>query len=102
MTTPSEPKVDSNEITALKTQIANLTERIISLENTIEKLLQKNNNFGLTDKIIKKEEISELFSFISNGRERQFRLLYSASLSENKKEDFHKYCDNKGSTLILV
>ena len=95
---------ESNEIEILKSKINNLTERMISLENKIEKLESKNKNnlYGLTGKIIKtEEEIKELF-FISNGRERQFNLLYSATLQSNKKEDFHKNCDNKGSTIILV
>ena len=93
-----------SDVASLKDKIDILTEKIISLENKIEKLVSgKNNNYGLTDKIIKtEEEIKELFSFISNGRERKFRLLYSPTLDTNKKEDFHKYCDNKGSTIILV
>ena len=80
-----------SEVASLKDKIDILTEKIISLENKIEKLVSgKNNNYGLTDKIIKtEEEIKELFSFISNGRERQFRLLYSPTLDTNKKEDFH-------------
>ena len=101
-TTPTPNQ--ANELNALKEKINNLTERIISLENKLEKLeSKKKKNYGLTDNIIKtEEEINELFSFISNGRERQFRLLYSPTLEANKKEDFHKNCDNKGSTIILV
>ena len=103
--TPNSPNSNLiNEINALKEKINTLTERMISLENKLEKLEStKKNNYGLTDKIIKtEEEIKELFSFISNGRERQFRLLFSPTLENNKKEDFHKNCDNKGSTIILV
>ena len=103
-TTPTPNSNQINEINTLKEKINNLTERMISLENKLEKLeSKKRNSYGLTDKIIKtEEEINELFSFISNGRERQFRLLYSPTLETNKKEDFHKNCDNKGSTIILV
>ena len=103
-TAPTPNSNQINEINALKEKINNLTERMISLENKLEKLeSKKRNTYGLTDKIIKtEEEINELFSFISNGRERQFRLLYSPTLEANKKEDFHKNCDNKGSTIILV
>ena len=103
--TPNSPNSNLiNEINALKEKINTLTERMISLENKLEKLEStKKDNYGLTDKIIKtEEEIKELFSFISNGRERQFRLLYSPTLEKNKKEDFHKNCDNKGATIILV
>ena len=35
-------------------------------------------------------------------KERHFRLLYSPTPDTNTKEDFHKYCDNKGSTIVLV
>ena len=94
-----------NEINLLKEKINNLTDRIISLENKIESLESKNKNnlYGLSGKIInKEEEIQELFSFISNGRERNFRLLYSPTSDKNKKEDFHLNCDNKGSTIVLV
>jgi len=99
-----EPVNDLNEINHLKSQINNLTERIISLENKIEKMESKKNNFyGLTGKILNTEEdIKDLFSFISNGRERQFKLLYSPTFSNNNKSDFHSNCDNKGSTIILV
>ena len=103
-TAPTPNSNQINEINELKEKINNLTERMISLENKLEKLeSKKRHTYGLTDKIIKtEEEINELFSFISNGRERQFRLLYSPTLEANKKEDFHKNCDNKGSTIILV
>ena len=105
METPPTPNSNlANEVESLKNKINELTERMISLENKLEKLeSKKKSNYGLTDKIIKtEEEIAELFSFISNGRERQFRLLYSPTFEANKKEDFHKNCDNKGSTIILV
>ena len=105
METPQSPNSNLvDEVASLKNKINELTERMISLENKLEKLeSKKKNNYGLTDKIIKtEEEINELFSFISNGRERQFRLIYSPTLEANKKEDFHKNCDNKGSTIILV
>ena len=105
MATPPTPNSNlANEVESLKNKINELTERMISLENKLEKLESKKmSNYGLTDKIIKtEEEIAELFSFISNGRERQFRLLYSPTFEANKKEDFHKNCDNKGSTIILV
>ncbi len=94
-----------NKINHLENKLNNLTERIISLENKIEKLESKkdNNLYGTSGKILQKEEeIKELFSFISNGRERQFKLLYSATLNKNKKEDFHEKCDNQGSTVLLV
>ena len=105
METPPTPNSNlANEVESLKNKINELTKRMISLENKLEKLESKKmSNYGLTDKIIKtEEEIAELFSFISNGRERQFRLLYSPTFEANKKEDFHKNCDNKGSTIILV
>ena len=105
METPPTPNSNlAKEVESLKNKINELTERMISLENKLEKLESKKmSNYGLTDKIIKtEEEITELFSFISNERERQFRLLYSPTFEANKKEDFHKNCDNKGSTIILV
>ena len=83
-----------NEINILKEKINNLTDRIISLENKLEYLESKNKNnlYGLTGKIIKtEEEIKELFSFISNGRERNFRLLYSPISDTNKKEDLFSF-----------
>ena len=71
----------------------------------MEKLESKKtlNLYGASGKILKKEDdFQELFSFISNGNERHFRLLYSSTPDTNTKEDFHKYCDNKGSTIVLV
>ena len=103
---PTKPKEEQNEILRLENKINNLTERIISLENKLEKLESKKNQinlYGTTGKILKTEEdFKQLFSFISGGNERQFRLLYSPTLDSNTKEDFHKHCDNKGSTIVLV
>jgi hypothetical protein len=102
---PPTPKGQSEEIARLENKINSLTERIISLENKLEKLESKKtlNLYGTSGKILKKEDdFQELFSFISNGNERHFRLLYSPTSDTNTKEDFHKYCDNKGSTIVLV
>ena len=103
---PTKSKEEQNEITRLENKINNLAERIIYLENKIEKLESEKNKvnlYGTTGKILKSEEdFKQLFSFISNGNERQFRLLYSPTFDTNTKEDFHKYCDNKGSTIVLV
>ncbi len=96
---------DENEIKNLKNQINILNERVLNLENKLEKLINDNNTNlnGFTNNIIKtKEEVKELLNYICNGRERQFNLLYTAKIEKNTKEDFHKYCDNKGSTIILV
>ena len=96
---------ESDKIINLENKINNLTERIIFLENKLEKLESKKevNLHGTTGKILKtEEEFKELFSFISGNNERQFRLLYSPTFDANTKEDFHKNCDNKGSTIVLV
>ena len=100
-----KPQEESDKITNLENKINNLTERIIFLENKLEKLESKKevNLHGTTGKILKtEEEFKELFSFISGNNERQFRLLYSPTFDANTKEDFHKNCDNKGSTIVLV
>ena len=100
-----KPKEESDKLTNLENKINNLTERIIFLENKLEKLESKKevNLYGTTGKILKTEEdFKELFSFISGNNERQFRLLYSPTFDTNTKEDFHKNCDNKGSTIVLV
>ena len=102
--TPKPPE-ESDKITNLEIKINNLTERIIFLENKLEKLESKNkvNLYGTSGRILKTEEdFKELFSFISGNNERQFRLLYSPTFDTNTKEDFHKNCDNKGSTIVLV
>ena len=100
-----KPQEESDKIINLENKINNLTERIIFLENKLEKLESKKevNLHGTTGKILKtEEEFKELFSFISGNNERQFRLLYSPTFDANTKEDFHKKCDNKGSTIVLV
>ena len=100
-----KPQEESDKIINLENKINNLTERIIFLENKLEKLESKKevNLHGTTGKILKtEEEFKELFSFISGNNERQFRLLYSPTFDANTKEDFHKTCDNKGSTIVLV
>ena len=64
---------DENEIKNLKNQINILNERVLNLENKLEKMINDNNTNlnGFTNKIIKtKEEVKELLNYICNGRER--------------------------------
>ena len=58
---------DENEIKNLKNQINILNERVLNLENKLEKMINDNNTNlnGFTNKIIKtKEEVKELLNYM--------------------------------------
>ena len=59
---------------------------------------------GFTNKIIKNiDEANTLLNWIDKKPNTFLRvkLLYSPTLKENTWQDFHKYCDNKGPTIVL-
>ena len=68
------------------TVISNISKLSLIIKDDI-------NSNNLIDKWIK-ESI--------NKKEIKYELIIKLSENGSKSEDFHKYCDNKGPTLILI
>ena len=112
----SEPQLSTEDnITILKNENLNLKEDIKMLKDEVNELKKrtkiledslKNNNEkwkGFSNKIIKnKDEVNQLLNWINPNEKYIVKLLYNASHEENTNKDFHKYCDGKGATIILV
>lgn len=94
-------QIDKEEFLKLKTLCSNLLFKIngcfVSCEGFDE-------NKGFTNKIIK--DINEM-NLILNAIHKKpnmklkVKLLYTPTLEENSWRDFHRYCDEKGPTIIL-
>ena len=56
-------------------------------------MIKDNSNNELISKWIEEEV---------NKKEIKFELIFKMSENGNQSEDFHKYCDNQGPTLILI
>ena len=113
-----------NENKILKEEIDNLKNEIIFLKNENKKIIDKNNlleeqikniinkldiNYEFQDKssIIDKEINKQklIINWIKEKTKQnsiKFHLIFKMSENGSKSEDFHKYCDNKGPTLILI
>lgn len=96
---------NKNLINQQKLQINNLEEKINKLENS-------NTNYGNygndiienLDSIIIKDNIQYkkyLKNWISPNKKIKAKLLYRLTKDGNLASEFHKKCDNKGTTLIL-
>ena len=83
-------------------------EEIKKIINTIkekeekEKERIKNNDLYKSTIIKDEEEIKLLSDWINENKEKKFKLLYKLSLDGDSIETFHKKCDNKGPTLIII
>ena len=71
----------------------------------IEKLQNgKNNNFITPKKndIEIKKDLELINKWIDPSKKLNFKLIFQKTKNGNLTEDFHKYCDNKGSTIIII
>jgi len=115
-----------NTINKIKSNInnihnfANTQIKFIPEENQMDEFIKSIKTFGTI--IIEKIEIDNIFKYsnilkndidnikliakwieeTTNKYEIKFELIFKMSQNGTKSEDFHKYCDNQGPTLILV
>ena len=110
-------KINENKEKELKKEINELKSKIIQLINenkqNIENLLEYNREkdekdmiSNLDSLIIKDKDIYNIrlknWIYPNKNKEIQSKLLYRLSRDGNNYEIFHKNCDNKGPTLILI
>ena len=89
------------DINKLKEEIIEVKKRLNELEKNNNKI--EDNWKGFTNKIIKnKDEVKKLLNWIDPNEKYRVKLIYDATLEENTNNDFHKKCDGKGSTIILI
>ena len=101
----------NNKINSLEKTVKNLEEKIQKIEEENKKVLEiKNENIKL------KTTLSENANIISKDKEKEkiirewinpnknitFSLLYRMTRDGSNIKDFHRNCDNKGPTLILI
>ncbi len=103
-----------NENNNLKDIINNLKNKQEKTEKEIEDIKKitneikeekeriKNNDLYKSTIIKDEEEIKLLSNWINENKEKKFKLLYKLSLDGDSIETFHKKCDNKGPTLIII
>ena len=83
---------------------------VINFLESIKKfgrIINKKNAFIDSSKIIKNNAKSEesIFNWIKEKINKEiitFKLIFRMTENGDKSEDFHKYCDNQGPTLVLV
>ena len=100
-------KNQDNEIVFLRNAFEEQQKLIEKLENKI-KLLEEKININTiqknldVSKIIVKENELKLKEWINPNENISFNLLYRKGENQFKASDFHKYCDNRGPTLVLI
>ena len=94
----------SNEIKDLKEKNKILEEKNKKLEEKVEEI--DNLLLSPLKEKLKKEEkekdLNKLKEWISLGENVEFNLIFRKSEDGDTTEDFHRLCDNKGKTLIMI
>ena len=94
-------QIDKEEFLKLKTLCSNLLFKISGCFASDEGF---DDNIGFTNKIIKGiDEMNLILNAIHKAPNMKLKvkLLYTPTLEENSWRDFHRYCDEKGPTIIL-
>lgn len=93
------------ELVNIKNENKEIKERLYNLEKKVSKLMKEENEDlkGFERNIIKnKEEAEKILKWICPYNDRKLELLYKATPEENTRDDFHRKCDNKGATVVLI
>ena len=95
------------ELTNIKQENKEIKKRLFDLEQKVNLLLNENNKKnelkGFENTIIKNnEEANKILKWICPNGERKVKLLYKATPEENTNDDFHRKCDNKGATVVIL
>ena len=94
--------LNEEELNKLKNQLSNLEMKIIYIKNKIEKKDVYNETI-LNSKILVKKDIKIIENFINPNDYNEFKLLFSTYKSiDDSIENMHKFCDNKGPTIIII
>ena len=116
----NEINILKNDIINLKNENKKLSEKNNLLEKQIKKILLENNN-NISDckplsinylelnkssivnnDIVKQDLIINWIKEAINKSSIKFELIFKMSVNGSESVKFHKYCDNKGPTLLLI
>ena len=97
----------TNEVKTLKEKNKELEGRLEEMEKIFllpyKEKLEKEQKRQLEEKQ-RKEDLNKIRKWVYHGKDESvgFNLLYKKSRDGSSTKDFHKHCDNKGETLILI
>ena len=95
----SENQVLKREIEDLKNDLNSIKEYVNKKK---EKKRQKEMNKFPDSLIVKQEESKMICDWINPNRNIKAKLLYRVTRDGDGPENFHKYCDNKGPTIMFA
>ena len=104
----NELKNENKKINEKNTYLEAKTEKILEKLNSLQEYLDLNNKIDLNkSKIINNDNIKQdsIIKWIKesiNKNKIKFELIFQMSKDGSNSEDFHKLCDNKGPTLVLI
>ncbi len=97
------PSININDvyenIIELKNEIVELKQFFV---NEIQKLQNNPINNNKTDENTRKNELEIINKWIDPKKNLKFNLLFTKTKNGNSVEDFHKFCDDKGKTVIII
>ena len=97
----------TNEVKTLKEKNKELEGRLEEIEKIFllpyKEKLEKEQKRQLEEKQ-REEDLNKIEKWVYHGKDEyvHFGLLYKKSRDGSSTKDFHKHCDNKGETLILI
>ena len=101
----NDKKKMNEEIIELKNENKKLNEKIdliFDKMNNIEAFIELNKSKIINNELNKQNSIYKWIKEKINKNSIQFELIFQMSKDGSNSENFHKLCDNKGPTLILI
>jgi hypothetical protein len=97
-------KLSEEKNTVLEYKLISSESKIDQLELMIKYFESKFDKSIENSKIVSKEEIEVLRTWISEGNNKfvNFKLLFSSSVHGMTGRDFHRKCDNRGHTITII
>ena len=88
----------------MKNQILKLNNNLNSLNEYIRELKarDKESNKFYDSFIVKEDESQMICNWINPNKEIKVKLLYRVSRDGDGPDIFHKYCDNKGPSILFA
>jgi len=98
----------NNKLTEKDKKIKEYEKQLFNLTQKNNELLNnKNNSNSINSNILNKDEINLVIDWIKKSTDNKydnisFTLLYRASRDGDSSAKFHKFCDEKGPTIVFV
>jgi len=99
----NSPVLNINDVYESINELKNEIQELKSFfTNEIKKLQNNPINNNITDENIRKNELELINKWIDSKKKLNFNLLFKKTKNGNSVEDFHKFCDEKGKTVIII